>query len=144
MQGYNKLAPPPANAGFSGPSGLGGATQAPSGYIGMRFYPGVYDPSQCAAACVATTAYDKYHLVSASGTYDACNYFNSYVLSKNNEPLGTCEHRLLMTETGVCVLTMILRLLHVHAAVGQIVRHKLRSIQWARSLYRQSELWLHA
>ena len=55
----------------------------------MSFFPGLYDPSQCAAVCEQTTSYDKQHLVAADGTYKACNFFNSYVLSKNNSPQGT-------------------------------------------------------
>lgn len=51
-------------------------------------YSGPYDPSQCAAACQATTQYDHDHPRS-DGTYDACNFFNSYILSENNSPIGT-------------------------------------------------------
>ncbi|CAI0643152.1 unnamed protein product [Colletotrichum noveboracense] len=85
---YNKLAPPPQQAGFSGPTALGGAINAPGNYMGAKYYPGPFDPSQCAAACLATTAYDKKHPKS-DGTYDACNFFNAYVLSKNGAPQGT-------------------------------------------------------
>jgi hypothetical protein len=67
--GYNKNAAPPAYAGFDGPTELGGAIQAPSGYIGSSFFSGPYDPSQCAAVCQSTTEFDKEHLVSSSGTY---------------------------------------------------------------------------
>ena len=71
VSGYSKNAPPPSLPNFDGPTEFGGAINAPTGYIGMKYYPGIYDPSQCAAACQATTAYDKKH-APASGKYDAC------------------------------------------------------------------------
>ncbi|KAG9698233.1 hypothetical protein KCU95_g1526, partial [Aureobasidium melanogenum] len=86
--GFNKLADPPACASFNAPAELAGAIQAPSGYMGSRYYPGPYDPSQCASACIATNQYSHKHPRS-DGTYDPCNFFNSYVLSKNGAPQGT-------------------------------------------------------
>ncbi|KAF4780165.1 hypothetical protein HER10_EVM0009892 [Colletotrichum scovillei] len=86
--GYSKLAPPPSYADFDGPFAFGGATQAPKSYMGSKYYPGVYNPEQCAVACKANTKYDHDH-PRADGTYDACNFFNAYVLSKNNVPQGT-------------------------------------------------------
>ncbi|GKT39854.1 uncharacterized protein ColSpa_00035 [Colletotrichum spaethianum] len=86
--GYNKLAPPPPIADFDGPFAFGGATQAPNSYMGSKYYPGPYDPSLCASACQATTQYDHDH-PNSDGTYDACNFFNAYVLSENNIPQGT-------------------------------------------------------
>ncbi|KAK1990012.1 hypothetical protein LX36DRAFT_593539 [Colletotrichum falcatum] len=86
--GYNKLAPPPAYAGFENPIAFGGAIQAPNSYMGSKFYAGPFNPGQCAAACQATTKYDHDH-PRADGTYDACNFFNAYVLSKDNVPQGT-------------------------------------------------------
>jgi len=86
--GYNKLAPPPTYPNFTGPTELGGAINAPANYMGAKYYPGIYDPSQCAASCQATTAYDRRHPRS-DGTYDACNFFNSYVLSRDGVPQGT-------------------------------------------------------
>jgi hypothetical protein len=55
----------------------------------MKLYnSGPYDPSICASACQAQTAYD--HATAASdGTYKPCNFFNSYILTKNNVPQGT-------------------------------------------------------
>ena len=90
--GYFKDGPPPSYANFSGPSELGGSINAPvdsNSYMGSKVYPGPYDPGQCATSCQETTAYDKAHLIRPDGTYDACNFFNAYVLSKNNEPQGT-------------------------------------------------------
>ncbi|MCJ1337185.1 hypothetical protein MMC09_002466 [Bachmanniomyces sp. S44760] len=87
--GYTKLAPPPSYTNFTGPTEFGGAINAPSGYIGVKYYAGPYDPSQCAAACQATTAYDHRHYNTATGKYDACNFFNSYVLSEDDVPQGT-------------------------------------------------------
>ncbi|KAL0930602.1 uncharacterized protein CTRU02_214677 [Colletotrichum truncatum] len=86
--GYAKNAAPPAEEGFDGPTAFGGAIQAPNSYMGVKYYAGVYDPGLCAAACKATTAYDRRH-PRADGTYDACNFFNSYVLSENGVPQGT-------------------------------------------------------
>ncbi|KAK4992724.1 hypothetical protein LTR50_000847 [Elasticomyces elasticus] len=92
--GYVKSAPPKSQPDFTGPTALGGAVQAPldngvDTYIGMRLYPdGAYDPSLCAAVCKQTTAYDA-ATADATGKYKPCNFFNSYVLSKNNVPQGT-------------------------------------------------------
>ncbi|KAL9095300.1 MAG: hypothetical protein Q9165_002557 [Trypethelium subeluteriae] len=91
--GYNKVAAPPAQTNFTGPTELGGAIQAPLNaqgkdtYLGMRLFS-IYDPSQCAAVCQSTTAYDKKHLVDSNGNYAACNFFNTYILSKNNNVVG--------------------------------------------------------
>ncbi|KAF2163947.1 hypothetical protein M409DRAFT_57053 [Zasmidium cellare ATCC 36951] len=91
--GYVKNAPPPSYTDFTGPTEFGGAINAPikngqSSYIGVKVFPGPYDPGQCAAACEAQTQYDHDHPRS-DGTYDPCNFFNSYILSKNNSPIGT-------------------------------------------------------
>ncbi|KAF2721948.1 hypothetical protein K431DRAFT_223218 [Polychaeton citri CBS 116435] len=91
--GYNKLAPPPSYPDYTGPTRLGGAINAPLAngkdtYIGMRLFPGPYDPGQCAASCTETTNYDR-NTAGADGTYKPCNFYNSYVLSKNGSPLGT-------------------------------------------------------
>ena len=91
--GYTKAAPPPSYAGFDGPQELGGAIQAPSGYIGSSFFSGPYDPGQCAAACKAQTQFDHDHIVHDDGTYDACNFFNSFVLSDDDVAQGTeCQY----------------------------------------------------
>lgn len=68
---YKKMAPPDPIDGFTGPVALGGAINAPISYIGMKYYAGPYNPRLCAAACFATTAYDKKH-APATGKYDAC------------------------------------------------------------------------
>lgn len=87
--GYTKNTPPPSYANFTGPAELGGAIQAnDNSYITMNLFTGSFDPSQCAAACQSITAYDKAHLVT-NGTYSACNFFNAYVISKNNVAEGT-------------------------------------------------------
>lgn len=54
----------------------------------MKLYTSAYDPSLCAAACQAQTAYDR-ATAAADGTYKPCNFFNSYILAKNNVPQGT-------------------------------------------------------
>ncbi|KAL9116056.1 MAG: hypothetical protein Q9227_000424 [Pyrenula ochraceoflavens] len=90
--GYNKQAPPPSVSGFSGPVEFGGAINAPSGYIGAKVYPNSpLDPSVCASACTAQTAYNSRH-PNADGTFQTCAFFNMYILSKNNVPQGlTCS-----------------------------------------------------
>lgn len=56
----------------------------------MKLYnEGPFDPSVCAAACKAQTEFDREHLVDANGNYDACNFFNVYILTKNDVPQGT-------------------------------------------------------
>ena len=83
------MAPPPAySPTYGGPVELGCAINAPSGYIGYEYFPGPFDPAPCAAACQATTQYDETNLVNSNGNYDACNFFNVYVLSENGVPQG--------------------------------------------------------
>ncbi|KAH7055929.1 hypothetical protein B0J12DRAFT_596814 [Macrophomina phaseolina] len=79
--------------GFTGPgTQLKGAIEA-KGYIGMRLFD-VYDPALCAKTCTETTAFDKQHIqrtIVGDGdhyAYDACNFFNVYVLSDVNRPTG--------------------------------------------------------
>ncbi|KAF2662677.1 hypothetical protein K491DRAFT_753220 [Lophiostoma macrostomum CBS 122681] len=86
---------PGAFTNFTGPSELlNGAIFAPlvdgnDTYLGMRLYNnGPYDPSLCAATCQATTAYDQRH-PAADGTYQPCNFFNAFILSKNDVSQGT-------------------------------------------------------
>ncbi|KAL8960618.1 MAG: hypothetical protein Q9193_002712 [Seirophora villosa] len=86
--GYTKNNPPSPQAGFDGPTAFGGAINAPGNYIGQKYFPGVYDAGLCAGACQANTAYNSRHPRS-DGTYDACQFFNAYLLSKNNIPEGT-------------------------------------------------------
>jgi hypothetical protein len=92
--GYSKNPTPEPQPGFTGPSKLlTGAINAPLAngtdtYLGMKMYNSVYDPSLCAAACQAQTAYDR-ATAGADGSYKACNFFNSYILSKNGAAQGT-------------------------------------------------------
>jgi hypothetical protein len=86
--GYNKNAPPPSYPGFVGPVALGGAINAPNSYMGVRFYSGPYDPSQCVNVCQETTAYNKAH-PNSDGSYDTCRFVDAYVESKNDVPQGT-------------------------------------------------------
>jgi hypothetical protein len=102
--GYSKLngamcKGAPAVADFQAPADLPAAINAPliqkdgkdyDTYNGMRlFNTNPYDPSLCAAACEAQTAFDKEHLANADGEYKPCNFFTSYILTKNGVPLGT-------------------------------------------------------
>ncbi|GAB7353549.1 hypothetical protein MBLNU459_g3984t1 [Dothideomycetes sp. NU459] len=94
---YNKAAAPPAVPGYTGPTELGGAINAPldaqghNTYMGYKFYPFSqsqgYTPSTCAAACSSQTQYNQAH-PAADGTFQTCTFFNSYVLSKNAIPQG--------------------------------------------------------
>jgi hypothetical protein len=53
------------------------------------FNDGPYDPALCAAACESQTEFDKTHLADANGEYKPCNFFTSYILTKNGAPIGT-------------------------------------------------------
>ena len=99
--GYSKNAPPPPLPNFDGPTEFGGAINAPSGYIGMKYYPGIYNPAQCAVACQATTAYDMKH-APASGTYDAC--VSHLVLCSLNVLTSMCR----ISSTPTCCLSTTL------------------------------------
>ncbi|MCJ1233870.1 hypothetical protein MMC14_001828 [Varicellaria rhodocarpa] len=94
---YNKISPPPACPGYTGPTEAGGAINAPldskghNTYLGYKYYPFSqtqgYTPSTCAAACTAQTGYNSRH-PAANGTYQTCAFFNAYVLSENSVPQG--------------------------------------------------------
>ncbi|PNS21259.1 hypothetical protein CAC42_1038 [Sphaceloma murrayae] len=92
--GYNSLAPPAPIPGYTGPTKFGGAIQAPllpsgaDSYMGFKYYTGAYNPSLCTSACTAQNIYNEKHPAS-DGTWKKCIFTNSYVLSKNNSPLGT-------------------------------------------------------
>ncbi|CBX90835.1 hypothetical protein LEMA_P058690.1 [Plenodomus lingam JN3] len=92
----------PSIGGFGIPQYLVGAISAPvqrngtntatglESYNGMKlFNQNPYDPFLCAAACQAQTEFHKTHLGNANGKYRPCNYFNSFILTKNAIPLGT-------------------------------------------------------
>lgn len=86
---YNKASPPPAADGYSGPTELGGAINAPfdaqgkNTYMGYKYYPFSqsqgYTPSTCAAACTSQTAYNSRH-PAADGTYQSCVRVDSLYL----------------------------------------------------------------
>lgn len=93
--GYSKVGKgAPTVPDFNAPTNLPAAINAPldngkDTYNGMRlFNDNPYDPSLCAAACEAQTTYDQNH-PAADGTYKPCNFFTSYILTKNDVPLGT-------------------------------------------------------
>lgn len=93
--GYSKLDKAlPAVKDFKDPTGLPASINAPldngyDTYNGMRlFNDNPYDPALCAAACQAQTDYDKAH-PDSEGKYKPCNFFTSYILTKNEVPLGT-------------------------------------------------------
>ncbi|KAN0108500.1 hypothetical protein V8E51_008242 [Hyaloscypha variabilis] len=99
--GYNKLAPPNSQPGFSGPMELDGAINAPNDpvtntntYMGTKFF--TFDKIQsyeagveaCTAACTAQTAYNSRHPPAAPAKPNVCNQVVVYVLSDNNQPQG--------------------------------------------------------
>ncbi|KAL8831695.1 MAG: hypothetical protein Q9191_000705, partial [Dirinaria sp. TL-2023a] len=94
---YNKVSAPPGIACFTGPVQLGGAINAPKNAQGQDTYMGYkhhifsqsqgFDPSLCAADCLAQTAYDRRHST-ADGSYQSCVFFNAYVISMNGVPQG--------------------------------------------------------
>ncbi|KAI4147086.1 MAG: hypothetical protein L6R39_003244 [Caloplaca ligustica] len=93
---YNKATPPDPIDGFTGPTELGGAINAPldngkNTYMGYKYFPFSqtqgYTPSTCATSCKAQTAYNSRH-PNADGTYQTCSFFNAYVLSQNAIPQG--------------------------------------------------------
>ncbi|KAI9704764.1 MAG: hypothetical protein M1836_006544 [Candelina mexicana] len=89
--GYTKKNPPSPIASFNGPTEFGGAINAPlfngvDTYLGVKFFNQPYDALVCASACQAQTAYNKRH--ATNGVYKPCNFFNAYILSKNNIPQG--------------------------------------------------------
>ncbi|KAL2073289.1 hypothetical protein VTL71DRAFT_10613 [Oculimacula yallundae] len=99
--GYNKNAPPVAQAGFKGPVKLGGSINAPNDpvtntntYMGYKFFS--IDTVQtfangvaaCTAACTAQTAYNSRHPPKAPAKPSVCNQAVAYVLSQSNQPQG--------------------------------------------------------
>lgn len=90
--GYLKDAPPPTFAGYSAPTPLGGAINAPllngqNTYMGYKFYANG-DYQQCTAACTAQTAYNSRHPPSDGSAPKVCGFVNAYLLSKNNVVQG--------------------------------------------------------
>lgn len=88
--GYVKNSPPPSYDAFTGPVALPGAIFVPNGtsYVGSQIFSGPYDPSQCASASTTHNS-DRQSATPANGTSDPVNFFVAYVVSKNNNPLGT-------------------------------------------------------
>jgi hypothetical protein len=93
--GYTKLNKGlPSVDSFKAPTALPAAINAPldngyDTYNGMRlFNDNPYDPALCAAVCQAQTDYNKAH-PDSDGKYKPCNFFTSYILTKNDVPLGT-------------------------------------------------------
>ena len=82
--GYNlgTTTPPPSPCpGFNHPQPFPGAVNHPGSCLGSKFFPVPFDPSICAAACIAETEANKGR--ANHGRYQPCNFFTSYVLAKN-------------------------------------------------------------
>lgn len=79
---------------FNTPASLPAAINAPldngyDTYNGMRlFNDNPFDPALCGAACEAQTEYDMAH-PDSDGKYKPCNFFTTYILTRNGVPLGT-------------------------------------------------------
>lgn len=78
--GCNKASPPDPVDGFTGPTALGGAINAPldngkNTYLGYKYFPFSqtqgYDPATCATACKDQTGYNSRH-PNADGSYATC------------------------------------------------------------------------
>jgi len=87
---------PAAVPGFTGPVSFGNnAINAPSGYMGVQTFPQdqPYDPSVCAAACNAKSAYDVQHGLPSMQNPDVCEFFVAYILYENgNNGVFTCTY----------------------------------------------------
>jgi len=87
---------PAAIDGFSGPVNFGTSTiNAPSGYMGVQTFPQSqpYDPSVCAAACNAKTAFDIQQGLPSMSNPDLCEFFVAYILYENgNNGVFTCTY----------------------------------------------------
>ncbi|KAI6859743.1 hypothetical protein KC338_g6217 [Hortaea werneckii] len=84
--------PAPKVDDFDAPTELDCAINAPldpktgkDTYVGMSAFKTSYDPGQCASACNAHNDYSRKH-PDHEGNYHFCNFFNSYILYKNNVP----------------------------------------------------------
>ncbi|MCJ1305500.1 hypothetical protein MMC08_008314, partial [Hypocenomyce scalaris] len=84
--GYNTNRQPPAMTNFTGPTALPAAINAPLSSGAINSFQNAFDVTQCAVACQGQTAYD--HIHATKGVYNACNFFNAYILSENNVPQG--------------------------------------------------------
>ncbi|GAB7345790.1 hypothetical protein MBLNU457_4054t2 [Dothideomycetes sp. NU457] len=58
-------------------------------YMGVQIFDpsNPFDPALCAAACTATSNYNRQH-PAQDGSYQTCNFFNTYVLYNNSQSVG--------------------------------------------------------
>lgn len=58
-------------------------------YMGVKIFDpsNAFDPALCAAACTATSDYNRQH-PAADGSYQSCNFFNTFVLYNNSQSVG--------------------------------------------------------
>ncbi|KAF8862710.1 hypothetical protein BDZ45DRAFT_798915 [Acephala macrosclerotiorum] len=95
--GYNALATPPSNPGFTGPVTWPGAPDCPvdpvsgiSTYIGSKYFAFGLFPGQiqyfstevCVSACSAQTAYNFAHAIAGKNP-SVCNHVVAYMLNDN-------------------------------------------------------------
>lgn len=75
--GYNSLAPPPSQPGFTGPVELGGAINAPGNtYMTFKYNPGPFDASFCTQQCLQQNNYNIAH-PPATGSPQLCEFVNA-------------------------------------------------------------------
>lgn len=87
--GYNKPYTAPTLDNFNAPVGpLNGAIEDSHYYLYELYNDGPFSPASCAKGCQANTAWNKAH-ANNDGTYTACNFFNAYILYRDNNPVGT-------------------------------------------------------
>ncbi|KAL1625331.1 hypothetical protein SLS54_003420 [Diplodia seriata] len=87
--GYNKPYTAPTLENFNAPVGpLDGAIEDSTYYLYELYNDGPFSPASCAKGCQANTAYNKAH-PNSDNTYTACNFFNAYILYRDNNPVGT-------------------------------------------------------
>lgn len=68
----------------------GKAINAPSYWIGSKFFPGPFNAQVCSDYAIGQTALNRQAAIAASqSSYSACNMFNAYYLHKNGHPHGT-------------------------------------------------------
>lgn len=99
--GYEKAAvAPPTQPGWQPPQQCGGGSKAhshPSTSLGQAFFPGPYNPAVCAGYATAQNSKNlsfgssRMQMIYKFLNYSPykCKFFNSYMLEKNGQPMGT-------------------------------------------------------
>ena len=57
--------------------------------MGVKIFTGgPFDPRLCAAACTATSNYDRAHGLPTKANPQTCQFYNTYLLLNNTVPVG--------------------------------------------------------